>query len=98
MLSVLPVIIYNIVFGISYYILFEINCICFWVLILIMTAIGKCSDCHYFRDHLDFGHATCPGRRTCLTRGGYVPATCVICRVNWKYRGQLALGFMFVIS
>ena len=80
----LPVIEYNIVFGITYCILFEIDCICVSVIGFKMTALRKCSECHYYRGHLDFGHDACLDHRACHTRWGYDPTVYEVCRDNRK--------------
>ena len=52
--------------------------------ILTMPSDRKCSECNYYRRHLDFGHSTCLDHRVCHTRGGYDPTVCDVCRNNRK--------------
>ena len=47
-----------------------------------MSRGRKCSDCDYYRRHLDFNHDTCLDHRPCITRSGYEPALCDACNFN----------------
>ena len=49
-----------------------------------MPADRKCSECNYYRGHLDFGHKACLEHRVCHTREGYDHTVCEVCGNNMK--------------